>query len=332
MKFLLRLFKLGCLFFLIFAGAAFYFLYTAIMPADPEATRQPVIVEVPEGATAGEIAAMLEQQKLIPSAFAFKLLIRYGGNGASIRTGHYKISPSQAPLKILEQLVKGETLRRKVTFPEGLTLNQVAEIVGKSGVCPKDEFLKVARTGGQEFGEPFPANLEGYLFPDTYEFPWEASAKEVVKQMTDRFREVSLPLWSAKAPLSLRESVILASLVEGEAQVASERPVIAGVYLNRLAEGMLLQCDATVQYALGKPKAILLHRDLEIPSPYNTYLYPGLPPGPICNPGKAAFEAAVKPKRSEYLFYVRNDVKGDGSHVFTRDYSEHQRAIERYQR
>lgn len=332
MKLLLRLFKLGCLAFLVFAGAALYLLYTAITPADPEGTRKPVIVEVPQGASAGEIARSLEEQQLIPSAFAFKLLVRYGGKGSSIRAGHYKISPAETPLKILEQLVKGDVLQRKVTFPEGLTVDAVAAILQRNQVCDPKEFLRLARTRGTDFGEPFPANLEGYLFPDTYRFPWECSAEQAVRIMTDRFRELAMPLWSEKSPLSLRETVILASMIEREAQVSSERPIIAGVYLNRLDEGMLLQCDATVQYALGRQKAVLTHRDLELISPYNTYLNPGLPPGPICSPGKAAFEAAARPKRTEYLFYVRNDVKGDGSHVFTRDYSEHQRAIDRYQR
>ena len=152
--------------------------------------------------------------------------------------------------------------------------------------------------------------------------------------MTDQFRSVVEPMIEKypNKPLSLKETVILASLVEREAQVASERPLIAGVYINRINKGMKLECDATVQFALGKQKAVLLYSDLEIASPYNTYRYPGLPPGPICSPGAASLEAAFNPKKSDYLFYVRNDVKNDGSHVFGRDFGEHQANIQKYQR
>ncbi len=332
MKLLLRLFRLGCLAFLICAGFAFYFLHTALTPADPDGVRQAAVVEIPQGATAAGIGEILETKGLIRSALAFRILVRFGGQEGAIRAGHYTLSASENPVRILDHLVKGDTLQRRVTFPEGLTLAEVAEILERHEVCPAQEFLELARTRGRDFDPGFPENLEGYLFPDTYDLPWECSATEVLRIMTSRFQEVFNPLFSEKAPLGRIETVILASLVEREAQVHSERPVIAGVYLNRLAEGMLLQCDATVQYALGRQKAILTHRDLEIESPYNTYRHPGLPPGPICNPGRAALEAAIRPERTEYLFYVRNDVKGDGSHVFSRNYTEHQQSIDRYQR
>ena len=331
-KVLLRLFKLGCVSFLVLAALALYLLYLAVMPADPEGTRGAVVLEVPQGASAGQIARLLEEQKVVPSAFAFRLLVRYGGHGSAIRAGRYKLKPSDPPLRILEHLVRGDTLQRRVTFPEGLTVEGVAEILGREKVCSASEFLRLVRTKGRDFGDLFPANLEGYLFPDTYDFPWECSAREAARIMTGRFQEVVVPLWSSKAPLSLARSVILASLVEREAQVPSERPLIAGVYLNRLEDGMLLQCDATIQYALGRPKAVLTHRDLELDSPYNSYKHPGLPPGPICCPGQAALQAAMQPKKSDYLFYVRNDVKADGSHVFSRTFTEHQRAINQYQR
>jgi len=331
-KFLLRLFRLGCVAFLVCAGLVFYFLHTALTPADPEGTRKALLFEVPDGASAGRIAADLEREGLIRSALAFRALVRFGEHGASIRAGHYKLAASDTPVQILAHLVKGDTLQRRVTFPEGLVLAEMASILKKSQVCDPEEFLRIARTRGRDFGPGFPANLEGYLFPDTYTVPWECPAEEVVRIMTARFSQVVGEVWSPKSPLSLDKTVILASLVEREAQVRSERPIIAGVYLNRLAKGMLLQCDATVQYALGRQREVLTYQDLEVDSAYNTYRHPGLPPGPICSPGQAALEAAARPERTEYLFYVRNDVKGDGSHVFSRDFTEHQQAIDRYQR
>ncbi len=332
MKFLLRLFRVGCVAFLVCAGLAFYFLHTSLTPADPQGTRQAVLFEVPEGATAGRIAQDLEDKGLIRSALAFRALLRFGDRGASIRAGHYKLAASDTPVRILAHLVRGDTLQRRVTFPEGLVLAEMAAILKKSQVCDPEEFLRIARTRGRDFGPRFPPNLEGYLFPDTYTLPWECPAEEVVRVMTARFTQVVDQSWSPRSPLPLAQTVILASLVEREAQVRSERPIIAGVYLNRLDKGMLLQCDATVQYALGRQRQVLTYADLEIDSPYNTYRHPGLPPGPICSPGQAALEAAARPERTEYLFYVRNDVKGDGSHVFSRDYTEHQQAIDRHQR
>ncbi len=332
MKFLLRLFRFGCVVFLVCAGLLFYFLHTSLTPADPEGKGQSLLFEVPEGASAGQIAQELEHKGLIRSALAFRILVRFADQGGSIRAGHYKLASSDTPVRILEHLVKGDTLQRRVTFPEGLVLAEMAAILKKSGVCDSEEFLRIARTRGRDFGPAFPANLEGYLFPDTYVLPWECPAEEVVRVMTGHFTQVVGKLWSPKSPLPLDKTVILASLVEREAQVRSERPVIAGVYLNRLDKGMLLQCDATVQYALGRQREVLTFQDLEIDSPYNTYRRPGLPPGPICSPGQAALEAAARPERTEYVFYVRNDVKGDGSHVFSRNYTEHQQAIDRYQR
>lgn len=332
MKVLLHLFRLGCLLFLLVAAACLWLLWGAVVPAQTEGEADPVLVEIAPGATAREIAADLKSRGVIANDLAFRLLVRCSGKGREIRAGHYRISPSESPLKILERMVQGESLVRTVTIPEGLTLVEVAEILEEHDVVGADEFLRVARKRGKEFGAPFPENLEGYLFPDTYTFPWEVTAEEVVQRMVDRFRQVALPLWGEGAPLPLHQTVILASLVERETRIPQERPLVAGVYLNRLERDMPLQCDATVQYALGKPKEVLTFADLEVESPYNTYLHPGLPPGPIANPGEAAIRAAVQPQASDYLYYVLNDVKGDGSHVFSRTYAEHRDAIRRYQR
>jgi UPF0755 protein len=323
--------RLGCLLFLGAVGVCLWVLHDISFPADATGRRPAQIIKVEAGSTAAEVGRVLEEKDLIPSAFAFRVIARFSGQGAAIRAGYYEIKPSEAPLKILEKLVRGQTLVHRVTVPEGLTLREVALLLEQQKIVKAADFLAVASRQGRRFGADLPDNLEGYLFPDTYELPWVVTAEEVVAAMVGQFREKALPLWTDQAPLSLRDTVILASLVEREARLPAERPVIAGVYLNRLKRGMPLGCDATIQYALGKRTAPTW-QELEIDSPYNTYLRPGLPPGPICNPGRACFEAAVKPKKTGYLYYVRNDVKGDGSHIFTSSLEEHNDAIRRYQR
>lgn len=309
-------------------------LYQALAPVAPKGDRKPQVFRVERGATGGEVADRLERRGLIRSALAFRLIMRYK-SGVTLRAGYYRVDPSRPPLRIFEQMATGKTLARKATIPEGLTDVQTARRLQRDKVCSAASFLKVARHDGDQFGPYFPANLEGYLFPNTYQFPWRASGREAVRIMVDHFKSIIMPLWrryKATAPLNLHKTVILASLVEREAKLNAERPIIASVYVNRIKRSMLLQCDATVQYALGKPHAVLTYADLKVDSPYNTYEHRGLPPGPIANPGKASLVAAMHPASTDYLFYVRNDVKGDGSHVFSRSYAEQQQAIRRFQR
>lgn len=312
---------------------AFWFVNEISEPASLEG--EPVVYHVQSGVTGRQVAADLEEKGLVVNALAFRLLLSYAEKrqGASLQAGYFQIDPKEDSKGVLSQLLHGEPLTRKATIPEGYVKRQVAESLEQQGVVPAQDFGDALQSA--KLGWEFPSDLEGYLFPSTYEFPYECTGPEAVRQMTGQFRAVVEPLmqkYGKTAPLDLRDTVILASLIEREAQVPAERPIIAGVYVNRIKKGMKLECDATVQFALGKQKAVLLYSDLEISSPYNTYRYPGLPPGPICSPGAASLEAAFHPKQSEYLFYVRNDVKNDGSHVFGRDFSEHQANIAKYQR
>jgi UPF0755 protein len=332
---LLFLVRLGIVLSLVAGAGLFWFVKEISQPANTEG--EPVVFEVQPGASGRGIADELESKKLIANGLAFRLLLSYKEKkeGATLRAGHFEVDPKQDIKGILDSLLEGQTLTRKATVPEGYTLEQTARSLEDQGICKGDEFWAALESDSLNLGWQFPEKLEGYLFPSTYEFPWECTGELAVRQMTDQFKASVEPLWvknKATAPLSLKETVILASLVEREAQVPSERPTIAGVYINRLKKGMKLECDATVQYALGEQKAVLLYRDLEIASPYNTYRYAGLPPGPICSPGLASIEAAMRPKKSNYLFYVRNDVKNDGSHVFGRDFYEHEANIAKYQK
>lgn len=302
----------------------------------PAATEsKPVVVKIQEGMAGAEVADMLEEKQLIRSALALRLVMKLHESDFSIKKGEYQVDPSKSPLVILKELSVAQPLSRGATFPEGVTLKQVCQILGREQVVDAKKFEKLVTEKGSTIDKSFPTNLEGYLFPDTYEFAWEPTPEDVARQMTGQFKKVTGPLWAKhkkKAPLSFRETVILASLVEREAQVPSERPLIAGVYINRIKKGWKLECDATIQYALGEQKKVLTYADLELDSPYNTYKHQGLPPGPIANPGQSSLEAAMNPEPSPYFFYVRNDLKNDGSHVFSRTFEEHNDAIRKYQR
>lgn len=332
MKIFLRILSVLLLLLIIAGGVVFYYLHEAVKPVDIAGHGRSEVVEIKPGATAASIGQELQDLGLIRSAEAFRLLVRYSKKGDALKMGHFRISTESSPVQILEQLVKGQTLSKKITIPEGLTLKQIAEVVAKNQTCDAEEFLELVTKHGKDFGKHFPDNLEGYLLPDTYQIPWVCTAKDLATIMTRRFDELARPLWNEQCPLSLADTIVLASLVEREAQVAAERPIIAGVYINRINDGMHLECDATIQFALGKQKEYLLFKDLEIESPYNTYKNPGLPPGPICCPGLAAIKASVNPTKTDYYYYVRNDVKGDGSHVFSRNFTEHGNAIKQYQR
>jgi len=234
--------------------------------------------------------------------------------------------------EIWRKLCAGEVAERKVTFPEGFAVESMAERLARELHVDKEGFLRAARGSEVTRRLPFPlprGKLEGYLYPSTYAFRVDARPGELVGQMLAGFSGAFWVPHEAevrRSKLSLHKIVTLASLVEKEAKLDAERRLIAGVLMNRLQRGMLLQCDATVQYALGEHRTRLLYSDLKVNSPYNTYLHKGLPPGPICNPGLACLEAALSPERTDYLFYV---ARPDGGHVFSKTYEEHLAAIKK---
>ncbi|MBN9415817.1 MAG: endolytic transglycosylase MltG [Candidatus Eremiobacteraeota bacterium] len=336
MKWLFRAFLVLMLLALGLVGAGYHYGQTLLLPADPSNSKK-VLFEIKGGMLGNEVARDLARQGLIKDELAFRLLLRFHPQGKDIRVGFFELSPNETALEIFHDLQHAKDLTRHATFPEGLVIPQVASVAKKASLIQDEaKFREMASRGGKSFGAIFPESLEGYLLPDTYEFPYKCDEKVVLKRFTDEFRGRVVPLWErrkAKSPLkTLREVVILASLIEREAQVPQERPIIAGVYVNRLKVGMMLQCDATIQYALGKQKAVLLYSDLELDSPYNSYKHYGLPPGPIANPGMSSLEAAMAPTPSKYFYYVRDDVKNDGSHRFARTDAEHNANIARYQR
>jgi len=294
----------------------------------------PQIVSVEPGQSVSQVCAALADEGLIRSPTALTLAAYGTGKWRCLQAGRHELDASMTAMEMLEALCRNSRQTWEwVTIPEGFTLRQIAAAVAETGVTTASAFEREARRPALfETSFPLPPNgLEGYLFPDTYRLEAKADGGAAIAQMLRRFEEV---VWRGllreQEPddgRSLHEIVTLASLVEGEAKIDEERPVIAGVLLNRLRRGQKLECDATVQYALGDGrKTRLLHEDLEIESDYNTYLHEGLPPGPICSPGESSLRAAVEPAETPYLYYV---ARADGSHVFSKTYGEHLAAIRR---
>lgn len=287
--------------------------------------RGPVLLEVPRGATASQVAEVLDRRGLIRSPRFFLMLSRLSKD--KIKAGAYKVDGRWPTHRILEELCRGRPYTVSVTIPEGLTLRQIAGILQRKVGTDSAALVSLAKDSSfvRSLGVPAPT-LEGYLFPDTYRFPWRSSPEAVLRAMVENFHRAipdTLLRGAEASGITPHQAVILASIVEKEAMVEYERPLIASVFLRRLRLGYPLQSCATVLYAMGKHKAHITERDLSFPSPYNTYLHRGLPPGPICNPGRASIMAVLHPAREDYLYFVS---KGDGTHIFSRSYREHLRA------
>jgi UPF0755 protein len=295
----------------------------------------PVKLVVPPGASAGAIGRKLEALGLVRHPLLFVALVRSKGVGGQLKAGEYALEGPMSLEDMVGVLARGEVVRNDVTIPEGRTIEETAALVGKAGV-DAEAFLEVARDPGPIHDlDPEAESLEGYLFPDTYHVPLASDpARALVRRMLQRFREVIEPELPRieKQGLSLREVVILASLVELETAAVEERARIAGVFLNRLEKRMLLQTDPTIIYALkqeGRWDGNIRRRDLEMESPYNTYRHPGLPPGPIGSPGREAILAVLDPEETRDLYFVS---RNDGTHHFSETLREHNRAVDRYQR
>lgn len=314
-------------FALVAAGMSMYF----IAPVDSPDNAVMVSFYIPTGTSASRVGKMLEEEGLIKSYQAFRALNLVFRFGSKIKAGSYVLSSSDNMMKIVRKLMDGQIISVKVTVPEGMTLTQVAQIMERNGLCDGEEFEALALEPpdriidilGMDLGEK---GLEGFLFPDTYEFSKGCGAEAVIEKMVSRFVYMTRDLLTQGERdhrLSEYELVTLASIVEKEAKLSEDRPRIAQVFLNRLDVDMMLQSCATIQYLLPTPKEKLLNKDLEIESEYNTYKNLGLPPGPICSPGYDSIKACVYPSGEDYLYFVATE---SGSHIFSRTYEQHIRA------
>jgi UPF0755 protein len=309
---------------------SFYLFLYPLPLAEPEAR----IVRIQSGMGLRPIARVLEAEGIIQDPTKFMLLAWWKGVGKKIQWGDFEIHTGEPPLTVLDYLTSGKTLLKRVTIPEGFTLKQIAERLAHENLADVQDFLSSARDRAWLAELDLPVNsLEGFLFPDTYFFHRGMPVRAMQKRMVNRFREVYQRCQStgaADAPpnLDLNQTVTLASIVEKETGQAGERPLIASVFYNRLRLGMPLQSDPTVIYGLKDFNGDLTKKDLQRPTPYNTYVIQRLPPGPIANPGEDALRAVLCPTKTDYLYFVS---KNDGSHYFSRDIQEHNRAVVRYQ-
>ena len=313
---------------LLLAGVlgAVYWIYASAFAGGADAPEGPVKVEVVKGDTLSRVATKLEEAGVIKSALVLKAQARIEGYGTEIKTGRYTFEPGQESEVILEKLTAGDAVPTvAVTVPEGLTLVETADAVAAGTDVPAEDFEVAARETDYGYAFLEDENIkttEGYLFPRRYDFEEGVTAVGIVDRLLGQYliETEGLDIAGAKERhgLTEHELVTVASLIEKESANAEERPVIASVIYNRLRRDMPLQIDATIQYALKRPKENLSLADLEVDSPYNTYENTGLPPGPICSPSRQSLEAAIDPAQTDYLYYV---LKANGrEHFFTDDY------------
>ena len=292
-------------------------------------------VEVPSGTGTNAIGRLLVDAGVVCDFATWRLAVWRSGQATVLKAGEYRFTGAMSAAEVVAKIARGDVYLRAVTFREGLTIRQMAEIFEAAGFGPAKDFTAAAgdaRLAGAF--DPAAPNLEGYLFPDTYALPRGASAADLVRRMVARFESVMTPELRQAAGalgLSVRDAVTLASLVEKETAAPDERPIVSAVYHNRLRQRMGLQCDPTVIYALelrGRFSGNLTRADLAVDSPYNTYRYRGLPPGPIAAPGRLSLEAAVRPAPVDYVYFVS---RNDGSHAFATTLTEHNRNVQKYQ-
>jgi len=294
---------------------------------------EPVTIQIERGATSREIAEALEEAGVIRSRWLF-LAVRGLRPRTVLMAGEYRFWRPLTVWQVFDKISRGKVEYHRLTIPEGLTRFEIADLVAGAGLSTREEFLAEAEQAHQiqgRFREA--ANLEGFLFPDTYYFTRNITAREFVQMMIDQFYRVFQDAALGNSvPLTPYEIVTLASLIEKETGIGGERPLVSSVFHNRLRENILLQCDPTVVYGLileNRFRGTIYRSDLQDKHPYNTYVHAGLPPGPIANPGRASLEAAVKPAESGYLFFVAEPL-GTGKHVFSKTLQAHNRAVVDY--
>ncbi len=312
---------------LLLAAGAVYYLMT---PAEEEGMEQVVLVK--EGLSLNEVADELEKRTIIINKALFSLWAKAMGSSRRIKSGEYRLSPNMPPIRIIEILTAGAVITYPVTFPEGYTIEQIADVLDRNELVKKDDFVSLAHNPAvlEQYNIAGPS-LEGYLYPDTYHLARGISSSAAVDAMVSRFRQLTTPLEKRAEAIgmTMEDVVILASIVEKETGLAEERSMIASVFLNRLKQGMRLESDPTVIYGIKDFNGNLTREDLREPTLYNTYVIQGLPIGPIANPGLEAIKAVLFPEETDYLYFVS---KNDGSHHFSKTLSEHNKAVRLYQK
>ena len=292
-------------------------------------------VDIPAGTGTAAIGRRLIEAGIVRDETTFRIALWWTGQSRALQAGEYRFDRPASPRDVIARLARGDVYARRITFPEGLIIEEMADLYQSREFGDAADFVTAARNASLIRDiDPTAPDLEGYLFPETYPVPRRTPAASLVAAMVDRFRatyDAGLQASAAEQGLTTRQVVTLAALVEKETGQPGERPLVAAVYRNRLRIGMGLQADPTVVYALrkaGRYTGNIRRPDLQMDSPYNTYRYAGLPPGPIAAPGKASIEAALMPASVPYLYFVS---RNDGSHVFAETLGEHNRNVRQYQ-
>jgi len=323
-------------FLLLLFSALLGFQLLWVPPSDIPPAR---IVQIKRGMHLKQISQLLKEEGIIRNSHVFVLLTTALGKKAKMKAGEYEFQSQLDPLGVLDTLVKGQVKRHLVTIPEGYTLSQIAQLLEDQKIVGKREFLQkasspvlIASLGLSSIPVGSEATLEGYLFPETYHLYKEMDPEEVIKMMVYQFKKnfgTEQVTRASQLGWSERRVVILASIIEKETPLPEEKPLVSAVFHNRLTKKIPLQSDPTVIYGIKNFNGNLTKEDLLRPTPYNTYLQPGLPPSPICNPGKDSLLAALNPAPVPYLYFVS---KNDGSHYFSGEFEDHNRAVWRYQK
>lgn len=295
-------------------------------------------VVIPNNSSAKDIAKILKESGLIANEAGFYVSSLMLKDSQKLKAGSYYFSPDMTIYSILKKLETGQATvgPAKLTVPEGYSIYKISAILEKNGISVNGDFMALENGMTDQLVKDYPflkdnptRSLEGYLFPDTYMVPYRMTALFLAEIMLDRFEGVVMPVWrsSGITKYSLHQIITMASIIEKEAENDEERPVISSVFYNRLKNGIALRADPTVKYVLLNPTKTVKFSDLKIDSPYNTYKYKGLPPGPICSPGLKSILAAMYPAKTDYFYFVSN---GDGTHTFSRTWDEHLKAAQKY--
>jgi UPF0755 protein len=315
---------------LVVAALAAYVVYAPIGPPQGTSDDNATYVDIAPGTRTQAIATQLERAGVLRSRYAFDLL--RAAKGGKLLAGEYRFNHPAPATEVYQRIVRGDVYTRALTIPEGYNIFDIAHAVEVNGFGPASTFLAAERSQTALIADlaPNAPSLEGYLFPDTYRFSRHATPDQMLGTMVRRFRQVAAQL--GLDPSTTSQTVTLASLVEKEVSVDAERPLVAGVFANRLAQDIPLATDPSVIYAAllaGRYRGTIYASDLQFDSPYNTYRYAGLPPGPICNPGIAAFKAAIDPTHTDFLYFVAD---AEGHSQFSATLKEHTQQVENYRR
>ncbi len=316
-------------------GSCALWLYVYATTPAPKLENETVTIFIPRGMPTTEIISELADSQLIRQDLRLFILMKYHQNELNLQAGEFALHTNQTPIALLKELSTARPVEYQITLPEGFTVEETAALFAQQGWADSQRFVQLCYdpTFIAELELPEVASLEGYLFPDTYNFKKPRISEErLIKMLVDRSTKVYQKLvenQQRSTALTRHQIYTLASIVEKESAQDAEREIIASVFLNRLKKKMRLQSDPTVYYGLGMPKRKLTRKDLADQSPYNTYVIKGLPPGPICSPGAASLVAVLSPAETDYYYFV---AKNDGSHQFSKNLSDHNRAVRKYQR